>query len=365
MTSRGVENGASDGRKRRASATLANAITRRRALQSGAALLATPSLAALLSACGNGDSGGSDGGPVEITVTQWPDFMYGVPWAVAIAEGYFDDEGIDLKSVIGSTGGGTTVRNVVTGGLPLGAVAAPAAINAFNSGSPLKIVAGSIQNTQELSFITQPDSPIETVDDFAGKTLGYTQPGSVTQAVIYLTLQGAGIDPAEVTTLATGGISEGLTALQEGAIDVAPLFLPLPADDWKVLFETTKYVPDFNSVVLIAGGEPIDQDPDLIEKLIEVYRRGAETTASDTDKAVAAWTSQGEVSKEDATRALETIDSARFYGVELTAAGLNAVVESMRGTGLLSEEDQVAWEEVLDQQFLSEDEAADVNALKP
>ena len=47
----------------------------------------------------------------EISVTQWGQSLYGAPFAVALDKGLFKKAGIDITGVIGSGGGGTTVRN--------------------------------------------------------------------------------------------------------------------------------------------------------------------------------------------------------------------------------------------------------------
>ena len=112
----------------------------------------------LLAACGGQGGGqGGSGGPIGLSVSHYPTLLYTVPWAVAIERGFFEERDIQLDEIVGSSGGGTTVRNVVTGGLPLGAVATPAAINAFNEGSALKILEGAIGNTADISFVTLPD----------------------------------------------------------------------------------------------------------------------------------------------------------------------------------------------------------------
>ena len=162
---------------------------------------------------GGGGQGGSSE-PVGLSVSHWPTLLYSVPWAVAIEQGYFEERGITLDEIVGSSGGGETVRNVVTGGLPLGAVATPAAINAFNEGSELKILGGAIANTADISFVTLPDRGIESIEDVRGKSVGFTEPGSITQGCAVLSLQAAGIDPDEVELQAMGGLSEAITGLK-------------------------------------------------------------------------------------------------------------------------------------------------------
>jgi hypothetical protein len=66
----------------------------------------------------------------EIAITQWGQSLYGAPFAVAMEKGLFKKAGIDITGIIGSAGGGTTVRNILAGATPYGEVALPAALAA-------------------------------------------------------------------------------------------------------------------------------------------------------------------------------------------------------------------------------------------
>lgn len=178
-----------------------------------------------------GSSSGSDGGSVfttEATVTHWPILMYAPPYAVAQENGYFEEEGISIENFVGSSGGGTTVRNVVTGGLAFGEVATPAAVNACYAGAPLKIIAGATNTPGTINWVSPSDSDITSITDLEGKTVGYTSAGSVTQNTSALAAKRAdGVDHESITFRAMGGLSEGLTALSEGSIAAAANLDPI------------------------------------------------------------------------------------------------------------------------------------------
>jgi NitT/TauT family transport system substrate-binding protein len=317
----------------------------------------------LLAACG----GGQGGGPQTVqglSVSHWPTLLYSVPWAIAIEQGLFEERDITLDEIVGSSGGGTTVRNVVTGGLPLGAVATPAAINAFNEGSSLKILGGAIANTADISFVTLPDRGIESIEDARGKRVGFTEPGSITQGCAVLSLQGAGIDPGEVELQAMGGLSEALTGLTQGAIDLAPQLLPTALSTneeqgFVTVFETSEYVGEFPQLSMIATAQTVQQQPELLQALIEVYQQAIDLILENPQEAAAAWSNNSEVSEEDALASLEIIDPSQYYSTGLTAGALNTVVEEMKAIELLEPDDEVDWGNLLDQQFLPENRQVD------
>ena len=124
----------------------------------------------------------------QISVTHWGVLLYGAPYAVAMERGYFRQAGIDISGIFSSKGGGTTVRNMILGGLPFGEVALSAAIAAEREGLDIRIVSGGVQNLSDLVWVTLPDSPIKTITDLKGKKLGYTTPKSVTDMVTTLVL---------------------------------------------------------------------------------------------------------------------------------------------------------------------------------
>ena len=72
-------------------------------------------LAAVLAGCG--DSGlteGAEGG--DVTVTNHPALLFSPPWIAASDQKLFEKNGLNVKQIVGSEGGGTRVRNVVSGG---------------------------------------------------------------------------------------------------------------------------------------------------------------------------------------------------------------------------------------------------------
>src|SRR5204862_6374672 len=120
------------------------------------------------------------------------------------AKGIFKKHGVDMTGILTSAGGGTSVRNTLAGDLPFGEVALPAAILAINSGQPIKIISGGVETVADILWITQPDSPYNSIKDLVGKKVSYTSPGSVTNMLILMCLKAANIDPKEIKLLPAG-----------------------------------------------------------------------------------------------------------------------------------------------------------------
>ena len=135
--------------------------------------------------------------------------MYGVPYAVAKEKGYFKEAGLDVTGFLTSAGGGTTVRNVLASELPYGDVALPAVIAAAQQGLELTIVHAGVASVADQVWITRKDDMrIKTVQDLAGKKLGYSSPKSVTDMITSMMLDANGLT-GKVERKSIGGVGAG------------------------------------------------------------------------------------------------------------------------------------------------------------
>src|SRR6185312_3753150 len=76
----------------------------------------------------------------SIHLSHFGEVMQSIPWAVALEQKLFQKNNVDVTDVISSQGGGTTIRNMLAGGLGFGASAGGATVTAIQSGGlPVKI----------------------------------------------------------------------------------------------------------------------------------------------------------------------------------------------------------------------------------
>ncbi|MDG5820213.1 ABC transporter substrate-binding protein [Natronococcus sp. A-GB7] len=320
-----------------------------------------------------GDSGDLDDNTYsgDVTVTHWPDLMYNAPYHVALEQEYFAENGLDIE-VVGSEGGGTTVRNVVDGGLPFGEVATPAAINGYLAGSPIVAVAGGTQRVNELNWVAPSGSDIESMADLEGGTIGYVGAGSVTETTSSLAVAASDeLDSADVEFQDLGGVGEGLTAVEDGAVDVAanmdPTFSDQQADDepWQVVFWAGDYLDQYQQTVIIADPEIVEDHPDVVESYLAARAQGIDDLRTDLDEAAEIFSEGTEGFSTDVMRnALETVDPDEYYSSgAFDAEGLRLVEEAMYITDLLDDEEEIEWEEIFDQSFVAEDERIDFDDI--
>src|SRR6202008_4329625 len=160
----------------------------------------------------------------EIVVSNYAVSANGMPFGVALAKGYFKDEGLNITGLISSAGGGATLRNMLAGGgVPYGEVNPGVVVSAVLAGADLKIVSDNVLTVAEFVWAVKPDSPIKKIKDIKGRKIGYTNPRSTSQALANMLVQSAGFKPEDVELVKTGGFGEGIAALDAGLVDITPI----------------------------------------------------------------------------------------------------------------------------------------------
>src|SRR4029450_5088353 len=138
----------------------------------------------------------------------------GMPFGVAMAKGYFKEEGINVTGLITSAGGGTSLRNMLAGGgVPYGEVNPGVVVSAILAGADLKIISDNVLTVAEFVWAVKPESPIKSVKDFKGKKIGYTNPRPRGQAAGRMLLQAGGYTEADAELVKTGRFRGGDAAL--------------------------------------------------------------------------------------------------------------------------------------------------------
>jgi len=174
-----------------------------------------------------------DAGNFVLTLRHsWiPDDLY-MPYALARAKGYFNDEGITLVDQNGN-GGATAALLVANGDVMVGVGEASHVVRARARDVPLVSIAQVIQDGPAV-LISLKSSDITTWEDLVGKTVGGTAASSTATALeATLALNGVGFDEIEFVNMSPGA---NLAAVGAGEVDAAFTFagnvatLPFKAD---------------------------------------------------------------------------------------------------------------------------------------
>ena len=212
----------------------------------------------------------------KMEVSQYGQFLGGFPWIVALKQGFMRNEGVtNIDGFISSAGGGTAVRNLLASGLAFGEVASGTAVAAINQGLPLVLLYAATNSIGEIAWLTLPNKPINSIQDLAGKTVGYTAPKSTTELALRMSLADARVPTDKMTFVSTGGLGGALSMLKSGNIDAAPFADPnltKSLSDFKLVFRASDYVPPLHYLFGITTPDFAKKNPDLVRKLIKARR---------------------------------------------------------------------------------------------
>ncbi|MFZ0124978.1 MAG: ABC transporter substrate-binding protein [Xanthobacteraceae bacterium] len=157
-------------------------------------------------------------------------------WDTAIPElgqraGILKKHGLTLE-ILYTQGGPESIQAVVSRSMDIGTgVGVSAAVGAFAKGAPIRVIGGEMIGSPDLFWYVLPASPIRKIEDLNGKTIGFSQVGSSSNAALLELLKQYKLDAKPV---ALGGMQATFTQTMTGQVDVgwaaAPFALDAVAD---------------------------------------------------------------------------------------------------------------------------------------
>jgi NitT/TauT family transport system substrate-binding protein len=293
----------------------------------------------------------------EISVTQWGASLYGAPFAVAIEQGDFQKAGIDITGVIGSAGGGSSVRNVLASDTPYGEVATAAALAAARQGLDVVIVNAATRTVAESSLVTMPDSDIKTLQDLVGKKVAITSPKSTSEMVFLLELKAQGIDASKIQRVASGGYTQGLTMLEQGAVSAAVLIEPLSIvrkGRYRTVIRAKGLIPAMTTSVGITTRAFAQAHPEKLRAIIAGRRMGVQAIYADPVAASKLVAKAFNMDPALAQEAMENMIAPHMWSEgNFDLAELDRIAEGLKLVGEIPEIPD--WSKLIDRSFLPAD----------
>ncbi len=302
-------------------------------------------------------------GAEELAIGNYGVSANGMPFGVALAKGYFKDEGLNITGLISSAGGGTSLRNMLAGGgVPYGEVNPGVIVSAILAGADLRIISDNVLTVAEFVWAVKPDSPIKSVKDFKGKKIGYTNPRSTSQALAMMLLTSAGFKPDDAELVKTGGFGEGIAALESGQIDIAPITEPLWSKvkgKYRAVVVASDILPPLDNVVGVATVEMLEKKGDFIRAVIRARRKAVQFMKARPDEAAEIVAKQYNIDLDVAKSAVRNLTTSTTKGVpywgegEIHLDGLKRMIEAQRSVGAITGE--VDYSKIIDTRFLPDD----------
>jgi NitT/TauT family transport system substrate-binding protein len=299
----------------------------------------------------------------EIVVSNYGVNANGMPFAVALAKGFFKQQGADVTGILSSDGGGTTVRTMLGGNLAYGEINPTATVIAIQQGADLKIVADNVQTVAEFVWAVKPDSPIKTAADLKGKKIGYTNPRSTSQALAILVLEKAGLKPEDAELVKTGGFGEGVVALDLGAVDITPIPEPLWSQyqgKYRAVVKASDLLPPLDNVVGVTTGKAAASRGDFIRAVIRARRQAVDFMYANPDESIdiiaKAYNLPIDITRSAVKNLLASHEKSGvkyWSGGEINLKAMNEMMRAQKIVGALK--DDPSWGKIIDESFLPDD----------
>lgn len=298
----------------------------------------------------------------QIVVSNYGVAANGMPYAIAMEKGFFQQEGADVSGILSSSGGGTTVRTMLGGNLAYGEIDLAGTVAAIQQGADLKIVSDNVLTVAEFVWASKKGSPLKTLADFKGHKIGYTNPRSTSQALDVLLLEAAGLKPTDAELVRVGGFGEQIVALGLGGIDIATLADPVwskNAADLQPIVRAADTLPPLCNVIGVTSGAAASSRGDFIRAILRGRRKAVAFMYEHTDEAAAIVAKVYNLDPAVAKAAIANLTRPAKSGVHYWGEGgfdidgMNRMIRAQKLVGALSGD--VDWAKIVDTSFLPDD----------
>lgn len=300
-------------------------------------------LAVALTACSSvGESApASDPTKIRLPMGYVADVQF-APWYVAVENGYFAEEGIELEFDYSWETDG--VRLAGAGELPFAIASGDQVILARAQGLPVKSITSWFQRFP-VSVVALEESGIEEPVDLEGRTVGIPETFGASYIGWRALTAEHGLEEDDVKLEVIGYTQ--LANLTEGRIDAAVVYANNePVQLEKMGRDLVQFlVAEEISLVsngIIANEMVLDEEPELVRAFVRAFLKGLRDTLDDPDRAfeICGQYVEGLDENEDVQRAVLDATIQYWQGDPLGKSDSQAwrnTMEVMRDAGLLEE----------------------------
>jgi NitT/TauT family transport system substrate-binding protein len=210
-----------------------------------------------------------------------------LPFRVAIAKGFFKDQGLTLEPIF-VRGGPIAITALVSGNVDFASIGgAQAAIRSNARGLDLQIIA-SLSNYTNYTLLGSKEA--KSVEDLRGKIIGVTGAGAFSDFAIRIYLKRHNLDPdKDVTLRAIGGTALRAIALEKGVISAAPFSAE---DTVRLLDKGFPMIVNLNEAlripqsVFVTRGEVLQKYPETTKRFLKAVILGLQFAKHNKQEAI-------------------------------------------------------------------------------
>ena len=212
----------------------------------------------------------------HLRIGRSPGFAFAyVPLEVAKSQGMLKKEGIDVE-IISFEGASKMNMGMTSGSVDI-TLGSPTEFAAIAKGMPAKGVAIIARPVKELAIMVPYDSPIKSIKELKGKSIGIATIGSITQWAALELARSQGWKPEDVKLVAiSSGAGAGAAAMKTHQVDadVANLMTAVVLEKQKVarvIAIASDFASDFIMHEMSANDSLIKSNPDALRRFIKAW----------------------------------------------------------------------------------------------
>jgi NitT/TauT family transport system substrate-binding protein len=198
-----------------------------------------------------------------------------LPFRIAIAKGFFKDQGLSVEQIF-VRGGPTAIAALVSGNVDFASIGgAQAPIRSNARGLDLQIIA-SLSNYTNYALLGSKEA--KTIEELRGKIIGVTGAGAFSDFAVRIFLKRNNLDPdKDVTLRAIGGTALRAIALERGIIAAAPF---TAEDTIRLLDKGFPMIVNMNEAlripqsIFVTRGEMLQKNPDTTKRFLKAVILG-------------------------------------------------------------------------------------------
>ncbi len=210
-----------------------------------------------------------------------------LPFRVAIAKGFFKDQGLTLEPIF-VRGGPIAITALISGNVDFASIGgAQAAIRSNARGLDLQIIA-SLSNYTNYTLLGSKEA--KSVEDLRGKIVGVTGAGAFSDFAIRIYLKRHSLDPdRDVTLRAIGGTALRAIALERGVVSAAPFSAE---DTVRLLDKGFPMIVNLNEAlripqsVFVTRGEVLQKYPETTKRFLKAVITGMQFAKHNKQEAI-------------------------------------------------------------------------------
>ena len=206
-----------------------------------------------------------------------------------VEQGIFKKNNLEVD-ITWTRGGAETLQAIITDSADVAiANGILGVIGAASKGAPVKIVSAQMTGAPDLFWYVKADSPVKSMKDLEGRTMGYSRPGSSTHLVAQALAEQFKVKPKLVST---GGVPDTRTQVMSGQIDAGwsapPYNLDLVNDGKVRIVARGTELPAMNEQTVrvnAASVKFLKEKRDVARRFMKAYHESIEWVYANPEKA--------------------------------------------------------------------------------